>query len=260
VRYAAWDIKEQSIDISAVQQADYIVHLAGAGIIDKKWTKAYQEQIIKSRTESSRLIVDTLKNNKHHIKAIISSSAIGWYGPDTIPPHAFTEDEPAANDFLGNVCLQWEESIEAAETTELRICKLRTGIVLSKKGGALEEFKKPLRLGIAGIMGNGQQVISWIHINDLCRIFYHAIITDIRGSYNAVASTPVTNKKLVLLLAKAKRGRFFIPLHVPAFILKLILGSRCVEVLKSTTVSPRKIKATGFTFLYPSIEAAIENV
>ncbi len=260
VYYAAWNVKSQTIDVKAVQQADYIIHLAGAGVMDKRWTREYKKEIVSSRIKSSALIVDTLKANQHHVKAIISSSAIGWYGEDKIKGHAFTEDEPAANDFLGQTCMQWEQSIEAAEGLNVRVCKLRTGIVLSNNGGAFKEFKMPLRFGVAGIIGSGQQAISWIHITDLCRIFHHAIETTMHGSYNAVAPSPVSNKKFMLMLAKAMRESFFIPLHVPAFILKLMLGKRSIEVLKSTTVSADKIKATGFTFTYPSIEAALNNL
>ena len=257
VSYAAWNVKTQTIDVAAVQQADFILHLAGAGVMEKKWTPAYKAEIVSSRTQSSKLLADTLHKYPHHVQAIISSSAIGWYGADKIPSHAFSEEEPAANDFLAQVCQQWEHSIEVAESTGVRVCKLRTGIVLSNGGGALKEFKLPLRFGLAGIIGGGSQVVSWIHIDDLCRMFHHAMVTNIHGSYNAAAPMPATNKKLILTLAKAIRGKFFIPLHAPVFLLKLILGARSIEVLKSTTVSDEKIKATGFTFLYPSIESAI---
>lgn len=260
VNYAAWNIKTQTIDINALQQADYIIHLAGAGVVDQKWTRAYKVEILNSRTQSSKLLVDSLSSHPHRVKAIISSSAIGWYGPDKQAGHLFTENEPAASDFLGNTCMLWEQSIEAGEKLQLRVCKLRTGIVLSKKGGVLSEFIKPLRFGLAYIMGSGYQVISWIHIEDLCRMFHHAMVTSVKGSFNAVAPIPVTNKLFMLTLAKDIRGKFFIPLHIPAFILKLILGARSTEILKSTSVSADKIGATGFSFLYPNIQAAINNL
>ena len=154
-----------------------------------------------------------------------------------------------------------EESITTAEIMGIRVCKLRTGIVLSNDGGALVEFKKPLRMGIAAILGNGKQMISWIHIEDLCRMFIHAVENPkLNESFNAVAPYPVSNKTLTLTLAKLIRGRFFIPMHVPSFILKLMLGESSIEVLKSTTVSSDKIKSTGFTFYYPSIEAALKEL
>lgn len=260
VSYAAWDIKSQTIDLKAIQDADYIIHLAGAGVMDKKWTAEYKKEIINSRVLSSRLLVDTLKKNPNKVKGIVSASAIGFYGSDKLKGHYFKESEPASNDFLGQTCLKWEQSIEAAGNVQIPVCKLRTGIVLTDVGGALDEFKKPLRFGVAAILGNGKQVISWIHILDLCSMYHHAMINHLVGSYNATAPLPVTNKKLMLTLAKLMRGNFFIPVHVPVFILKLMLGGRSVEILKSTTVCADKIKATGFTFLYPSVEEALEEV
>ena len=130
---------------------------------------------------------------------------------------------------------------------------------MSEKGGALEEFKKPLKFGIAGILGDGKQIISWIHIDDLCRLLLFAIEHEnISGIYNAVAPQPVTNKELTLTLAKNMRGKFFIPVHVPAFALKLALGELSIEVLKSATVSSKKITNAGFNFLYPTINAALK--
>ncbi len=261
IRYAHWDVKKQTIDIGAIQSADFIVHLAGAGVVDKKWTKKYKEEIVESRTQSSRLLVNTLKTVPHQVKAIIGASAIGWYGADATPPKEFIETATPSSDFLGETCRLWEESIDKAKELNIRVCKIRTGIVLSNEGGALTEFKKPIKVGIAGILASGKQMISWIHIDDLCRIFIQAIENEsMNGSYNAVAPGPVNNKTLTLTLAKSIRGKFFIPLHVPSFILKLLLGGRSIEILKSTTVSCEKIKKTGFLFLFPTIEAAIKQL
>jgi uncharacterized protein (TIGR01777 family) len=261
VEYALWDVKMQTIDVAAVQKADYIMHLAGAGVVEKKWTEAYKKEILESRTQSSKLLVDTLKNNSHSVKAIISSSAIGWYGEDQTPGFAFTETDAADEGFLGQTCLLWEQSIEQAEGLGIRVCKLRTGIVLSNDGGALLEFKKPIELGVGAILGSGKQIVSWIHIDDLCRLFLYAAENEqMQGSYNAVAPKPVSNKILTLQLAKLMKGNFYVPLHVPAFMLKIILGSRSIEVLKSTTVSCTKIKEEGFIFLYPTIDAALQEL
>ncbi|RYD91475.1 MAG: TIGR01777 family protein, partial [Sphingobacteriales bacterium] len=249
------------IDVEALLRADYIIHLAGAGVVDKKWTAAYKKEILESRTLSSKLIIDTLSKHPHHVKALVSASATGWYGADKIKGHAFVETDPADKDFLGETCRLWEASVEPAEQLDIAVCKLRTGIVLSKEGGALAEFKKPLNFGVAGILGNGKQVISWIHIDDLCRMYIYAMENAaMRGSYNAVAPAPVTNKELTIKLAETIRGKFYIPMHVPAFVLKIMMGSRSEEVLKSTTVSAEKIKQQGFTFLYPSIDAALSNL
>ncbi len=132
---------------------------------------------------------------------------------------------------------------------------------MSNDGGAFKEFKKPLRFGFAGILGSGKQIVSWIHIDDLCRMYIEAIENkNLNGSYNAVAPVPVTNKKLIIAMAEKFRHKFYIPIHVPTFLLKLFLGKRSTEILKSATVSSKKIKSTGFTFLYPTIESAMENL
>jgi uncharacterized protein len=261
VSYALWNVKEGTIDVDALKKADAIFHLAGAGVMDKKWDGAYRKEIEESRTQSSALLINTLQKMEHKVKVLVSASAIGWYGKDKIPNHYFTEDEKADEAFLGMVCKKWEESVEAGEALGIRVCKLRTGIVLSNHGGAYKEFKAPLKLGVASILGNGKQMVSWIHIDDLCRQFIFALENEkMSGSYNAVAPTPVTNKTLTLEIAKNVKGKFYMSVHVPTFVLKIMMGIRSIEILKSTTVSCEKIKEAGFTFLYPSIEAAVEEI
>lgn len=261
ISYALWDIKQQTIDSAVVQKASFIIHLAGAGVMDKRWTAAYKKEILDSRTQSSELLVKVLQENTNQVKAIICASAIGWYGADkktSANKNGFIENAEPSSDFLGDTCRLWEKSMEPVIAIGIRLVKLRTGIVLSNNGGALAEFKKPLRFGVAGILGDGKQVTSWIHIEDLCRMYIAAIENEnLAGAYNAVAPMPVTNKELTLLLAKNVKGNYFIPLHVPEFMLKLVLGESSIEILKSTTVSCEKIKQAGFTFLYPSIHAAL---
>ncbi len=262
IQYALWDIKKQTIDTNALQKADHLIHLAGAGVVDKKWTPAYKKDILESRTESSKLIIHALKNNPNKIKTIVSASAIGWYGKDNFKEaKAFVETDGAAPDFLGETCQLWEQSITPVEALNKRLVKLRTGIVLSNDGGALAAFKKPVKFGIAGILGSGKQVISWIHIDDLCRMYISAIENEkLSGCYNAVAPEPVTNKTLTIKLAEKMKGKFYIPLQVPSLVLKIMLGDRSMEVLKSTTVSCVKIKQTGFAFLYPTIDIALQQL
>lgn len=263
VAYAAWDVDKQTIDIPAIQNADYIIHLAGAGVVDKPWTKAYKKQIIDSRVESAKLLVNTLKNNPNKVKAVIGSSAIGWYGADNAESlqNGFSEDAPAAKGFLGETCKLWEESLAEVETLGMRHVSIRTGIVLSKSGGALAEFKKPIYASIAGVLGNGKQIVSWIHIDDLCGIYCFALENEhVKGSYNAVAPNPVNNKRLTITLAKAMRGRWFITMQVPVFVLKLMMGERSEEVLKSCKVSSKKTEGMGFKFKYADVKEAIENL
>lgn len=261
--FAEWNINEQTIDSNAIQQADYIVHLAGANVAEKRWTKARKQEIVDSRIKSSELVIKALKETAHHVKAVVSASAIGWYGPDPSIPNKkpFKETDDHASDYLGNTCLQWEQSIELVTLMNIRLVKLRTGIVLGKDGGALEEFRKPLRFGLSTILGSGNQVISWIHIDDLCRMYMQAIKDEkLQGSYNAVAATPVNNKTLSVTLAQKQKGKFYIPVYIPSFVLKMLLGEMSIEVLKSTTVSNEKIRKTGFQFIYANIEKALEEL
>jgi len=261
--YARWDIAGQTIDATAVQKADYIVHLAGAGVADKRWTSKRKTEIVNSRIRGSALLVKAMTENPNRIKAIISASAIGWYGPDSMIPNPkpFTEKDPPAADFLGETCRQWEESIEPVTQLGKRLVILRTGLVLSKEGGAFKEFIKPLRFGIAGILGNGKQVISWIHIDDVCRLYLRGIEDEnMQGVYNAVAPSVVSNKTLTIQLAKAIKHSFYIALYIPSIVLKLVLGKMSIEVLKSATVSAIRIKNAGFSFIYPTTESAVNQL
>ncbi|MGG9960324.1 TIGR01777 family oxidoreductase [Ferruginibacter sp. SUN106] len=255
---AKWDVKKQEMDIAALQEADYIIHLAGAGVMDKKWTPEYKDEIVSSRVESAKLIVNSLKNNTNKVKKVISASAIGWYAPGE---QLHTEEEVADDSFLGDTCRLWEESITPVTKLNIGLVKFRIGIVLSKEGGALKEFITPIKLGVAAILGNGKQIISWVHIDDLCNMFLFAIENEnVTGVYNAVAPEPVNNKTLTITLAKKMKRLFFIPLHVPTFILKLMLGGRSIEILKSAAVSCKKIVATGFSFQFKNIESALEDL
>jgi len=267
--YVKWDIDKQTIDINAISKADYIIHLAGAGVADKRWTSKRKKEILESRTHSSALLVKSLKKNANNVKAVISASGIGWYGSPTLSlpdekgtgQQPFIETDPASEDFLGTTCREWEASIDPVTLLGKRLVKFRTGIVLSGEGGALKEFKKPLRFGFATILGNGKQVMSWIHIDDLVRLYIYAIEKEtLHGVYNAVAPQTVTNKKFTLELARITRGRFFVPMYVPSFFLEIVIGDMSIEVLKSATVSSEKIKKEGFTFLYPSVKSAFRQL
>ena len=260
---AHWDPAKGEIDAEPVRQADFIIHLAGAGVADKRWSEKRKEEIKASRVDGCKLIVKALREIPNKIQAVISSSAIGWYGPDpVIPnPNPFGETAPPDNDFLGETCRLWEEAIAPVTTLGKRLVIIRTGIVLSIKGGAFREFVKPVRLGIAAILGSGRQAISWIHIDDICRLFLHALQNgDCHGVYNGVAPHPVDNRTLTVALAQRLKGRYYVPVYLPSFLLKLMLGEMSIEVLKSTTVSAAKTHAAGFQFLYPTIDAALDNL
>ena len=263
ISFTTWDIENQTIDEEAIKCADYIVHLAGAGVADKRWSEKRKKEIVESRTKSSALIIKAVNEIPNNIKAIVSASAIGWYGADLLIPNPkpFVETDNADDSFLGETCRLWEQSFAPLTVMGKRLIILRTGIVLSNNGGALAEFKKPVKLGVAAILGNGKQVLSWIHIDDLCRIYADAIANEnLRGVYNAVAPNPVDNKTLTLELAKQMKGKFFVSMHVPTIILKIMLGELSIEVLKSATVSATKIRNAGFQFLFPTIERALKDL
>lgn len=261
LRFASWDPARQQVDVDAITKADHIIHLAGAGVADKRWTKKRKLEIVDSRVKTGELLVKAMKENPNQVKTIVSASAIGWYGPDKGTGRPFVETDPPSPDFLGETCQQWEESLAPARAMGKRLVQLRTGIVLSREGGALAEFKKPLKFRIATILGSGRQVVSWIHIDDLVAIYIAALENqDMNGAYNAVAPQPATNKELVLKLAAAKYGKSFLPVRVPSFVLKTVLGELSIEVLKSATVSSDKVQKTGFTYRYPTLDMCLKHV
>lgn len=257
--YAKWDIEKAEIDLEALAKANIIVHLAGEGVADKRWSEKRKQAIVDSRVLSGNLLVKTLSENKHQVKTFIAASAIGWYGPDTAASleHGFVETDAPDNSYLGNTCQLWEQSTAAVASMGIRLVTLRIGIVFNKKGGALAEFLKPAKFALAAILGNGKQIVSWIHQADLCKMIQFAIETPaVQGVYNAVAPNPVTNKKLVITIAKNTYPIYF-PSFVPGFLLKIILGEMSIEVLKSAKVSAQKIQDAGFIFDYPNVEEAI---
>lgn len=264
VSFAEWDPAAGTIDIKAVQQADMIVHLAGANVGEKRWTKKRKQEIVDSRVKSAALIVDALQKNPNKCRAVISASAIGWYGDDNVRPknkNMFTEEDPADTQYLGETCRLWEECIQPVTEMSKRLVIVRSGIVLSNQSGAFPSFKKPVKIGFATILGSGKQMISWIHIDDAARLYLYAIENEnLQGVFNAVAPQPITNEHLVTTLAKKIKGNFFISINIPSWLLKIVLGEMSVEVLKSATVSSAKISKAGFQFLYPTISVAIDSL
>jgi uncharacterized protein len=259
ITYAAWNIVEQSANEEAFQKAKHIIHLAGAGVADKPWTEKRKKEILESRTNSSALLIKAISRIPNEIVSVVSASAIGWYKRNN--SGQVVETDPPDPGFLGETCRAWENSIKPVTELGKRLVILRTGIVLSNEGGAFPAFAKPVRYGIAGILGNGKQMISWIHIEDICRLYMEAMLNPSwSGIYNAVGPNPVNNRNFTLDLAKKMKGSFFIPIPVPDFLLRLMLGSRSEEVLKSSNVSANKLKQHGFQFIYPTIDAAFRDL
>jgi len=260
---AHWNPVEQEVDRSAIEQADYIINLAGAGVADKRWTKKRKKEISDSRVQSGNMIVKALTEIPNKVKLVVNASAIGWYGEDPVIPNPapFTEEMPSDTGFLGYTCKLWEQSIRPVTQLGKRLVIFRTAIVLSNAGGAFREFCNPLRFGIATVLGSGKQIVSWIHIDDLCKMYLYAIQEEkLQGVYNAAAPNPISNKELILEIARKKNKNFFISIPVPSFVLKMMLGEMSIEVLKSTTVSTQKIEHTGFKFNYPFIGSAVDNL
>ena len=260
--YAVWDIAKGTIDPLAIGKADTIVHLAGAGVADKRWSKKRKQEIVDSRVMSGALLVKYLTEIPHQVKTVVTASAIGWYGPDTAQSlqHGFVETDPADGAFLGDTCKQWEDSVKPIETLGIRLVTLRIGIVLNKQGGALAEFIKPAKFGLATIFGTGNQMVSWIHHNDLCKMILFGIqTTSLKGVYNAVSPDPTSNKDLIIAITKKLRG-FYLPMPIPAFVLNIMLGEMSIEILKSAKVSSNKIQEADFKFDYPTLDSALHEL
>lgn len=262
ISFALWNVATQQIDAEALASADYVVHLAGENVAAKRWTKKQRKKIVDSRAQSSALLIQGLQNTPNSVQAVISMSAIGWYGADAGKQQPFTEDAPPDSSFLGETCRLWEEAIQPVTHLQKRLVILRCGIVLGSHGGFLQAFQKPVqKWGIAPVFGSGRQIMSWIHIEDLCRMILFAIETPaLQGVYNAVAPQPIMQQTFIMQLAKLLRGTKYMVISLPGWLVKLVLGAMSVEVLKSTTVSADKIKQTGFTFFYPSCEVALKQL
>lgn len=252
----SWDVDKKIIEKKAIETADFIIHLAGANIGDKRWTAKRRQLIIESRVKSGQLIFESLKENKNKLKAFISASAVGFYGTTTTDK-IFSETDPPSNDFLGDTCLQWEQSADSFEKLGLRTVKIRTGVVLTKQGGALAKMTSPIKIGIGSALGNGRQFIPWIHIDDLCGIYIKAVEdTEMTGAYNAVAPDYKTNRDFTKTLARVLKKPFWFP-DIPALLLKLIFGKMSEILLNGSRVSSEKIIKAGYSFKFINLESAL---
>jgi uncharacterized protein len=261
----AWNVKTGQIDAQAVATADAIVHLAGAGIADERWTDARKREILESRTQSTALLAKALRETPNRVRTFVSSSAIGYYGGDT-GDRLMTESSPAGSDFLAQVTRAWERSVEEINKIKpngvpIRTVRIRTGVVLTMAGGALPKLVQPIRLGAGAPIGSGQQYLSWIHVDDLCRIFIQALETQSwQGAYNGVAPNPVTNEDLTRQIAQVLNRPLILP-KIPAFAIKLAFGELAVTVLGSSLVLNKRIdNETTFQYKFPKLKEALEDL
>ncbi len=259
VNQVTWNIPLQKIDDGSFEGVDYIIHLAGAGVADKKWTEERKKEIISSRVESSKLLVKYLNANTHQIKAVCSASAVGYYGSIT-SNLIFSEQVQANNDFFGECCYLWEKEMQELNTN-IPLSFLRIGIVLSNEGGALPKLTLPIKLGVGSPIGSGKQWMPWIHIDDLCAMFIHCVNNKLTHAHNAAThnTEQVNNKKFVSTIAKVLKRPMFFP-KIPAKIIELIFGEMATVVLNGSRVDTTKINETKFVYSYANLETALTNL
>lgn len=251
-----WNVEKQQIDPEAIEWADAIIHLAGTGVAEKRWTPERKKDILESRTQSTQLLYNAIEKAENRPSTFISASAVGFYGFNT-GTSLVDESSPAGSDFLAEVVISWENEVKKMEALDLRTVMLRIGIVLDEVGGALGEMLKP---PVAAPLGSGAQWMSWIHIEDLARMFVFSLEkTTLQGVFNAVAPNPATNQQLTQAAAKAK-GKPYIGIGVPGFALKLVLGEMAAMVLGGNRVSSQKIQKSGFVFEFPDLEPALKDL
>lgn len=254
-----WNLEKNEIDGEAIDWADGIIHLAGANIGEKRWSESRKKLIIDSRVKTGELIFNKLKEQNKKLECFISASAIGYYGAISVDK-IFTETDPPGNDFLGETCRKWEEMADKFIDLGIRTVKLRTGVVLSQKGGALARMMNPVKLGFGSALGSGKQYLPWIHIDDLCNIYIKAIEDNqMNGAYNAVAPDHKTNKEFTRILASILQKPFWFP-NIPAFILRIIFGKMAKLFLEGSKVSSDKILEAGYQFNFPNLETALNQL
>lgn len=258
VKSYKWNIDKKIIDAEAIKSADVIVHLAGEGIANGRWTSRQKQRIFDSRIESTKLLNQALNQSKHNVQSFVSASAIGYYGMDN-GDRILSENDDHGNDFLANVTKQWEKEVDEILLSSVKVVKLRLGVVLSEKGGALEKMSLPIRLWLGAALGRGDQFMSWIHIDDLCRMIEYSFVKDLTGVYNAVSPNPVSNKEMTKTIASHLGKPFFLP-NIPTFVLKILLGEMADMLLGSGKVSSKKIEKSSFEFHFPSLQLALKNL
>lgn len=256
VTYYKWNLKTNYINEDAILQADYIIHLAGEGIVEKRWTKNRKKVILESRTKPIDLIFSILKKHNKTLDAFVSSSAVGIYG--AVTSHKIcTENTPPANDFLGTTCQQWEQAVDQIGELGIRTVKVRTGIVFGKGEGFLKKVVPGFKSGFGAVLGTGKQYIPWIHIEDLANIYLKAVRDSaLHGPYNACITDNTTNSRFSKTLANLFGYSIWLP-KIPPFVLRIALGEMSKAVLEGQRVSSEKIQKSGFEFQFTDLEKAL---
>jgi uncharacterized protein (TIGR01777 family) len=256
-----WDIKKGTIDGSAFDNISHIIHLAGANISEKRWTDERKKELISSRVDSAKLLLNTLQKKNIRLKSFISASGINFYGTTTTEK-IYTENDQPGNDFLSEVVVLWEKSADEFKEQNLaeRVVKIRTAIVLSEKEGALKKMMPPIQLGIGSPLGSGRQYMPWIHINDICSVYEFALQNPhVQGAYNASSPQHTTNENFTKMTAEVLKKPLFMP-NVPAFVLKMLFGELADALLQGSRASSEKLQSDGFRFQFPDLKGALENL
>lgn len=257
VKQYLWDIDKQILDPKSFQDTHAIINLAGA-TLNHRWTPEYKSLILRSRVDGTRLLCDSLQELPHQVETFISASAAGYYPSDL--QKIFEETDAPGSDFMSLICEKWEAEALRIEELGIRTIRSRIGIVLSDKGGALPAMAKPVRYGAGAALGSGRQLMSWIHINDLAKMFLHVLQhKETSGAYNFVGPNPLTNKKLTEAIARALAKPLILP-AVPAIALKLVLGEMAEIVLRSNGLDHKRIGASGFEWEFNEIQPALSDL
>ena len=258
VTYYIWDVSSQNIEEAAVLNADYIIHLAGENIAEKKWTTTRKAEIKDSRTQSAQLIYTVLKKHNKRIEAFVSASGIGFYCAIN-GEGICTENTLPANDFIGMTCQEWEKSADLMAGLGIRTVKIRTGLVLGKDEGILKKLTPIFKRGLGSALGSGKQYMPWIHIHDLCMMYIEAIENDkMSGAYNATINDSTTNLSFSKALANSLGKSMWLP-KVPAFLIRIGMGEMADIVLTGRRVSSDKIKKLGFRFQFKNLKKALKD-
>jgi uncharacterized protein (TIGR01777 family) len=249
-----WNPSKGEIDSRCFEGVDAIINLAGSTIA-KRWTKQKKENILQSRLLSLSLLKQSLKQQNHTVKHLISASGIGVY-PSSLTNYyeeSFPEQSPT---FLGDVVKQWETSADEFSSIGIKVSTIRIGLVLSEDGGALPQMVKPIKFWMGAAFGSGEQWQSWIHIDDLAQLFIFVLTQQLEGTYNAVSPNPVTNTQLIKAIAKTLHKPLILP-NMPKIFMKLVLGEMHLLLFESQRVSSKKIEEKGFSFKYHHLEPAL---